>query len=200
MALFRNNALMIATLLSAAALVCLGVGARLLVVSGDALLPTGSFPGARLVAALTLGGGVVVFLLATVALLAARRYAVMASRHPEPLPEDLTLVDIREWSRELEDIRDDLRRDGEQVATADVVQHQLTVPQSWRRGNRYLLGNDGRPADSLADLKHSRDQLIEAAERVDLIVQSINEITSGASFPRFARRAGRRWFRRWKRR
>jgi len=200
MAVPRNNALRIATVLAVAALVCLGVGVRLLAASGDVLLPANTISGTRLVASLTIGGGVVVFLLATVALLAARRYAVMASQQSEPLPADLTLVDIREWSRELEDIRDDLRRDGDQTATVDVVHHQLTVPDSWRRTNRYLLADNGRPADPLADLKRTRDQLIEAAERVDLIVQSINETTEGPSFSDSTRQSRRPWFRWWNRR
>lgn len=193
----QNNPLLIATLLTVAALVCLGTGVRLLIVGGDALVPTSALPSARLVAGLTLGGGVVVFLLATVALLAARRFAV-AAQGTVPLPEDLTLIDIREWSRELEEIRDDLRRDvAIDPSEPDVQSVELTVPECWRPDGQYLLTEDGRATDPLADLKRTRDQLMEAAARVDLIVQSINETT--ATPPTGTSTGGLRgWLRRWR--
>lgn len=197
MSMPKNNALLIATLLTVAALVCLGVGVRLLIVGGDVLVPARSLTSARLVAGLTIGGGVVVFLLATVALLAARRYAV-AAQLAAPLPEDLTLVDIREWSRELEDIRDDLRRDVAPVSSETEIQTaELTVPGSWRPDGQYLLTDDGRATDPQADLKRTRDHLMEAAARVDLIVQSINETTAMPP-PGTATGGVRAWLRRWR--
>ena len=76
MAFGRNNALVVASLLAVAALVCLLVGTRLLLAGGDGLLFDKTASETRLVAALALIGGLVVFLLGTVALLGARRYAL----------------------------------------------------------------------------------------------------------------------------
>ncbi len=174
----KNNAVVITTLLAVAAMVCLGVGLRLLAVSGEMVVPTDITTHARLAALLSIGGGLVVFLLGTVALLAARRGTIAAGRPPTPPPASLDLVDIREWSRELADLRDDMQRDlAEVTAQPEILEVELEVPASWRPEAQYLISDTGEPADPLADLKRTRDQLMEAANRVDAIVQSINEST-----------------------
>ncbi len=172
----KNNALVLASLLAAAALICLGVGLRLLAAGSDGPQPTSDI---GYLSTLVIVGGVVIFLLGTIVLLAARRFAVGRSPSSEPLPADLGLLDIREWSRELADIRDDLRGGlAGEMPDPGIELREFEIPNSWQPHGRYVLGDDGRPAYPLADLKRTRDQLLAAATRVDTIVQNINEATS----------------------
>jgi len=179
MAFRKNSAVTVATLLAVAALICLGVGLRLLSASGQEFVPTGTEPTLSFVAVLTIVGGLVVFLLGTIALLAARRFAAGAIR-PRAKPP-LDLIEIQDWGRELEDIRDHLRRSHEpKPELTELSMQTIAVPDSWRPEGQYLLRPDGRPSDPLADLKQTRDQLLEAAERVDAIVQNINSLASSS--------------------
>ncbi len=175
----KNNPVIIASVLAAAALVCLGLAARLLIASGEVLNPLDPVVDTRLATLLTIGGGVVVFLIGTVSLLAARRHALTAGRRPKTTPPDLDLVDIRQWTQELDDIRGDLQREViDAPAALEWERRELTIPTSFRPKGQYLLNGNKRSSDPLADLKRTRDHLLEAAERVDMIVQSINESTS----------------------
>jgi hypothetical protein len=93
-------------------------------------------------------------------------------------------VDIRDWSRDLTTLRDDLRREGAaEDKLAEYRERELTVPASFQPQGRYLLSSAGAPTDPLDDLKRTRDRLLDAAERVDAIVQSIGQ----ASVPAAAR-------------
>jgi len=180
----KNNAVVIAFLLAMAALICLGVGLRLLMVSRHEVAAIGSESSFPLVPALAIVGGVLIFLLGTIVLLAARRLAVGPVPNPEPLPENLNLLDIQAWGRELEDIRDHLRHDlGPASGSEEIILREIVVPDSWRPEGQYLLRPDGRSADSLAELKRTRDYLMEAATRVDVIVQNINEYVLTKDIP-----------------
>jgi len=198
MAFGRYNALVVASLLAVAALVCLLVGTQLLLAGGDGLLFDKTASETRLVAALAIIGGLVVFLLGTVALLGARRYALAWPQHHEPAPAELDLIDIRAWGQELAHIRDDLRHDLEAVdAQTEVLFQTWEVPASWRPKNQYLLGDDGQPRDPLADLKQTRDHLMSAAERVDAIVQNINDFTQFCDDQATAGNRRRNWTHWW---
>ncbi len=201
MAVRKNNPLVTVTLLAVAAFVSLAVGLRLLTVSGDMFGPGQTASGTRFVASMTIGGGIVVFLLGTAALLAARR-AVATGPQAETLPEDLDLVVIRQWSRELRDIRDEMRRDpgaeADPAVPTEVQHHELEIPASWRPDGKYLIAADGRPADPLADLKRTRQHLMDAAHRVDNIVQSIDDTAAGRPVRTPADDRTRRWLRWWR--
>lgn len=191
---------MIATLLAVAALVCLGVGLRLMAASSEAGAWANDGSETRYVGALAIIGGLVVFLLGSIALLAARRFAVTTGRPGTAGPGELNLVDIQQWSHDLEIIRDDMRRDIAIVDSEPQIQYQeLEIPASWRPNGQYVLTSTGQPADSLADLKQTRDQLLAAAERVDDIVQSINEVTATCSSTSPSSGVPSTW-RRWRKR
>jgi len=199
MAILKNNALVITSLLVAAALVCLGVGLRLLAVSSKLVAPTEVIDNSHLLASMTIGGGVVVFLLATVALLVARRSTLAAGRRHDPQPQTLSLVAIQEWSRELAGIRDDMRRDLADTAVDTEIQHHLVeVPDAWQPTAQYLIADDGQSADPLADLRRTRGRLIKAARRVDIIVQSINETATTPDLPTTSTKGDKHWWRWWK--
>ena len=199
MSLPKNNPLLIASLLAVAALLCLGLALRLLAVSGDILTPMDSATDTRLTTVMTIGGGLVIFLFGTISLLAARRYAMAAGRDGTGEPEAMKLVDIRQWSQELTDLRDDLRRDLEQMpANPEWEFEELTIPASFRPSGKYLLDETGQATDPLADLKRTRDYLLEAAERVDNIVQSINETTLSGSAANNSPAKSRHWFFWWR--
>jgi len=169
----------IATLLAVAALVCLGVGLRLMAASDEAVIPTSNDSEAHYTGVLAIIGGLVIFLLGAIALLAARRFAVSGPSLASAATNELNLVDVQQWGHDLELIRDDLRRDVAICNPQLQIQHQeLELPAAWRPEGQYVLTSSGRPADPLAGLKHTRDQLLVAAERVDDIVQSINETTA----------------------
>ncbi|MDX2472914.1 MAG: hypothetical protein QNL91_04340 [Candidatus Krumholzibacteria bacterium] len=199
MSLPKNNPLLIASLLAVAALLCLGLALRLLAVSGDILPSLDPAADTRLTTVLTIGGGIVIFLFGTISLLAARRYAMAAGRNASREPEAMKLVDVRQWSQELTDLRDDLRRDLEQVtANPEWEFEKLTIPASFRPSGQYLLDEVGQATDPLADLKRTRDHLLEAAERVDNIVQSVNESISSGSAATGSPTRSRHWFFWWR--
>jgi len=198
----RRNPLLIATLLTVAALVCLAVGSRLLVSAADQAGDWMSGPdGGKFLGTLTVVGGSVVFLLSTIAILAARRYAVAVVNEADDWTGQLELSSIQEWSQDLANLRDDLRRDGHDpdrhssFENIDVEHIEIEVPSSWRARGQYLLDEYGAPKDPLADLKITRDQLLEAATRVDDIVQSINATTSMVPSGAKNKGAGGRWWR-----
>ena len=191
---------MIATLLAVAALVCLGVGLRLMAASSAATGWTDNGSETRYVGALAIIGGLVVFLLGSIALLAARRFAVSTGRPSPTELGDLNLVDVQQWSHDLEIIRDDMRREVAIVGPEPQIQYQeLEIPASWRPEGQYVLTSTGKSADPLADLKQTRDQLLAAAERVDDIVQSINETTANCSHQESSTAKSSPW-RRWRNR
>ena len=187
MAVSKNNPVTIASLLAVAALLCLGLSLRLLAASGEVLIPLDPAVDTRLASILTIGGGLLIFLIGTVSLLVARRYALSTGRKPVREPKDLEMIDIRHdiqpdiqrWSAELEDIRDELRRDVVDTPSSLDVEHlQLTIPASFQPEGQYMLSDEGRLDGPLADLTRTRDQLMEAAERVDVIMQSIHGSSS----------------------
>lgn len=195
---------MIATLLTVAALICLAVGARLLVTSADqfSAVIAGS-DGGKFVGTVTLIGGAIVFLLSTVAILVARRFAVAAAIEPDNWSGQLELSSIQEWSRDLANLRDDLRndlqndsrREGLSTEQELEVEHlTIEVPRSWRARGDYLVGSTGQPLDPLADLRRTREQLMDAATRVDDIVQSINASTSLSGATASSARSRSRWW------
>jgi len=191
---------MIATLLTIAALICLAVGARLLVASGEqaSALVAGS-DGGRFVGTVTLIGGALVFLLSTVAILAARRFAVSATVEPDNWTGHLELTSIQDWSRDLTSLRDDLQREVFAAENELTIEHlEIEVPHSWRAKGDYLLDEAGAALDPLADVKRTRDRLMDAATRVDDIVQSINASTPAPSIAASSARSVRRWWRWWR--
>lgn len=174
--------LLLSTLLAAAAVICLMVGLQ--------LLTAGSVDeDLRRTARLAMAGGLAVFVLGTAALLAARRFARGSGGPPADDAVDLQLVDVQNWGRELSEIRDDLRRrsaagpsldslfDQPGSPAIEVQLHAIEVPAGWRPEGRYLNGRGDPDADPVADLKRTRDELLAVAERVDLIVKSIADIT-----------------------
>ncbi|MFT5233389.1 MAG: hypothetical protein ACI9UK_001508 [Candidatus Krumholzibacteriia bacterium] len=201
MNLRRQNPLLIAALLTVAALICLAVGSRLLIAAGD---QAGEWmsgtDGGRFVGTLTLIGGAVVFLLSTIAILAARRYALAVDSDAVDWSGQLELTSVQEWSQDLANLRDDLRRKGDEFErhasfeNVDVDQVEIEVPSTWRAKGRYLVDESGTPKDPLADLKDTRDQLLEAAARVDDIVQSINATTSHSTSEAESKGTGPRWW------
>ncbi len=193
-----NRTFAIATLLALAALVCLGVGMRLMAASDEAVIPITTGSEAHYTGALAIIGGLVVFLLGSIALLAARRFAVSGTGLLNAATNDLNLVDVQQWGHDLEIIRDDMRRDVAIFKTDFTVQHQeLEVPPSWQPEGHYVLTNSGLPADPLASLKATRDQLLTAAERVDDIVQSINETTATRFPSSVSPKKDKPWYRPW---
>ena len=199
----KDNALMIAILLAVAATACLGVGLRLLAISGGEIIPFGETSETHIVAALSIIGGVVVFLLGAIALMGARRFALSPSRPANTEPPDLELIDIQAWGQELADIRDHLRQDLVSTDTEAIVEVQeLEIPATWRAKGQYLVDDQGRSQDPLAELKRTRDQLMAAAERVDAIVKSIDDITKTSASRDISKPSISKipvWFRRWKR-
>ena len=167
------RALILAALLALAGFLCLLAALRLL----DAPTATGpDSPVANLALRLGLMGALVIFLLGLGALLAARRLAFgRRNTEPPPGPPLPNLVEIQAWSDELASIRSGLR-DG---APDDVLveTRTLEVPPAWRPDGRYTLTAENRDS-ATSDLKHTRDQLLEAAERVDAIVQGIRVVAA----------------------
>lgn len=174
MATRKDNATIIAALLALAALVCLGIGLRLMAASGQPLPPAGLQSPYQFVATLAIIGGLVIFLLGAIALLAARRYALGNKPLPDTPPLDLDVTEIQDWGRELADVRDILRTTiGPDDSPAAITLQTVEIPTSWRPAENYLLQPNGRPSDSLADHKQTRERLREASERVNVIVQAI---------------------------
>ncbi|MCB1184560.1 hypothetical protein KDM41_14110 [bacterium] len=163
----------VAALLASAGLACLLAALRLL---DGGETPDPAAETTRLALRLGLLGALVVFLLGLGALLAARRLAF--GRPPRPDRPPLDLVAIQAWSDELVAIGGDLRGTG--AAEIEVEALTLEVPPSWRPDDRYRT--DGAP-DSLADLRRTRDQLLDAAERVEAIAEAIRVASAPAGGP-----------------
>jgi hypothetical protein len=163
----------VAALLASAGLACLLAALRLL--EGDA----GPDPAAettRLALRLGLMGALVVFLLGLGAVLLARRFAFGRPRRAGTAPLDL--VAIQSWSDELTAIGGDLR--GSSADEVELETRAIEVPPSWRPDGRYRVDGAGAPH---ADLRRTRDQLLDAAERVEAIAAAIREAGAIASAP-----------------
>jgi hypothetical protein len=176
-----SKPLVVAALLAVAGFACLGVSVQLLEIPAE-----GNRDPETLRWALALGliGTLAVFLLALGAVLAARRMA-FGDTGAAAGPALLDLVEIQTLGDELAAVSEDLRQDGAAAsARTEFHARTLEVPASWRPDGRYTLNATERPADPLADLVETRDRLLDAADRVDDIVENIREVGTSDAPPR----------------
>jgi signal transduction histidine kinase len=184
-----SKSMVVAALLAVAGFACLGVSVRLLEMPADGPRDPETL---RWALALGLIGTLAVFFLALGAVLAARRVA-FGDDGGNAGPALMDLIEIQTLGDQLAAVSDDLRHGGETAAArTEFLARTLEVPPAWRPDARYKLDEPERPTDSLDDLRHTRDRLLDAADRVDDIVRNIREVGTEEASPRRKPRRGPR--------